>query len=322
MNESQLRILFVFTDLILPLVLGYYLHQRKIISDRLCNRLISFNIVWICTLLSLLSFWVLPLKADLIWLPAFSFIFAAIPGIISVLTFARRHKEPLDRGAYIISSLLANIGTLGGLCAFILYGETGFAYAQLVVTFQNLILMLGCFPLAQYYHALHTASVARTRLHIDIKSLFLSWNQLSVLGMLAGMMLQAAAVPRPEFLGTLFNSLIHISAWTALLPVGYLVDFQRAGQYYRRILDLIPLRFIILPAASYLIIKQLFTDQVLLGSLLIFASAPTAINAVLTARIYKLNVDLTIAAFLLTTAIFLLLIYPCLFFYVQLGHPW
>ena len=53
MNDAQLRILFVFTDLILPLVLGYYLHQRSIISDRLCNRLISFNIIWICTLLSL-----------------------------------------------------------------------------------------------------------------------------------------------------------------------------------------------------------------------------------------------------------------------------
>mgnify|MGYP003589508193 CR=1 FL=1 len=322
MNESQLRIIFVFTDLVLPLLTGYYLHQRKIISDRLCNRLISFNIIWICTLLSLLSFWVLPLTAELLWLPAFSFIFAAIPGMISILTFARQHKEPLDRGAYIISSLLANIGTLGGLCAFILYGETGFAYAQLVVTFQNLILMLGCFPLAQYYYALHTAAKARKHLHINVKDLFLSWNQLSVLGMLVGMLLQAAAVPRPESLGGLFNGLIHLSAWTALLPVGYLVDFHQAGQYYRRILDLLPLRFIILPAITYFIIKQLFTDQVLLGSLMIFASSPTAINAVLTARIYKLNVDLTIAAFLLTTALFLLLIYPCLFFYVQLGHLW
>lgn len=322
MNESQLRIIFVFTDLVLPLLTGYYLHQRKIISDRLCNRLISFNIIWICTLLSLLSFWVLPLTAELLWLPAFSFIFAAIPGMISILTFARQHKEPLDRGAYIISSLLANIGTLGGLCAFILYGETGFAYAQLVVTFQNLILILGCFPLAQYYYALHTAAKARKHLHINVKDLFLSWNQLSVLGMLVGMLLQAAAVPRPESLGGLFNGLIHLSAWTALLPVGYLVDFHQAGQYYRRILDLLPLRFIILPAITYFIIKQLFTDQVLLGSLMIFASSPTAINAVLTARIYKLNVDLTIAAFLLTTALFLLLIYPCLFFYVQLGHLW
>ncbi len=322
MNESQLRIIFVFTDLVLPLLTGYYLHQRKIISDRLCNRLISFNIIWICTLLSLLSFWVLPLTAELLWLPAFSFIFAAIPGMISILTFARQHKEPLDRGAYIISSLLANIGTLGGLCAFILYGETGFAYAQLVVTFQNLILILGCFPLAQYYYALHTAAKARKHLHINVKDLFFSWNQLSVLGMLVGMLLQAAAVPRPESLGGLFNGLIHLSAWTALLPVGYLVDFHQAGQYYRRILDLLPLRFIILPTITYFIIKQLFTDQVLLGSLMIFASSPTAINAVLTARIYKLNVDLTIAAFLLTTALFLLLIYPCLFFYVQLGHLW
>ena len=57
----------------------------------------------------------------------------------------------------------------------------------------------------------------------------------------------------------------------------------------------------------------------LIGSVLLIAAAPTAINAVLTARLYKLNVDLTVASFLVTTVIYLLPFYPLFFLYVTHG---
>ena len=219
-----------------------------------------------------------------------------------------------------MSAMLSNIGTLGGLCAFILYNEIGFAYAQIVGTFQNILLVLLCFPLAQYYQTKHAAAQKKTRIHFNLREMFLTWNQLSVLGMLLGILLHATGIERPALLGQFFQSLVHIGAWTALLPVGYLVDFKRARLYYRRVLDLIPLRFLIVPAAIYGIARTLFTDQILLGTILILATAPTAINAVLTSRLYKLNVDLAVASFLTTTIIFLFLIFPAIFFYVQTGH--
>ena len=320
MDAAQLRILFVFTDLVLPLALGYYLHQKHIISNEVCNKLIRFNIIIVCTILSLLSFWVLPLSPVLLRLPAFGFIYVLLPGLVGALTFARRHKNLLDRGAYLMSAMLSNIGTLGGLCAFILYNEIGFAYAQIVGTFQNILLVLLCFPLAQYYQTKHAAAQKKTRIHFNLREMFLTWNQLSVLGMLLGILLHATGIERPALLGQFFQSLVHIGAWTALLPVGYLVDFKRARLYYRRVLDLIPLRFLIVPAAIYGIARTLFTDQILLGTILILATAPTAINAVLTSRLYKLNVDLAVASFLTTTIIFLFLIFPAIFFYVQTGH--
>ena len=48
--------------------------------------------------------------------------------------------------------------------------------------------------------------------------------------------------------------------------------------------------------------------------MLIFASCPTAINAVIAARLYKLNIDLPVASFLATTALYLVLFFPVLFF--------
>jgi predicted permease len=319
MDNASLRILYVFTDLILPMVLGYYLHQKQLISDQLCNKLIRFNIIFIYTLLAVLSMWVLPLSRSLLWLPAFGVLLVLIPGLISRLTFARKYTNLLDRGAYMMSSLLANLGTLGGLCAFILYGEIGFAYAQLIGAAQNFILLLVCFPLAQYYYTKQTAAVRKTRLRIDFRQIFISWNQLSLLGLIAGLCLNAFEVPRPALLGTFFNSLVHISAWTALLPVGFMIDLQRARKYYTKIMDLLPLRCILLPAIIYELSRLIFADPILLGTMVILGTAPTAINAVITARLFNLNVDLSIAAFLLTTVVFLLLVFPLLFFYVHAG---
>ncbi len=320
MDNTQLRIIFVFTDLVLPLLIGYALKQKHWIDDKRCNDMIKFNIIFIYTSLSLLSFWVLPLSWDLIWLPILGILFCFVPGALSLITFARTYKSLLDRGAYIMSSMLSNIGTIGGLCAFILYGEIGFAYAQMVGVFQSLVLFLFCFPLAKYYHEKHIARRAQAKMHFDLRSALISWNQLSVLGMLVGMLLYTFDVPRPAFLETAFNALIHISAWTSLLPVGYLIDLHAARKFYWRVADLVPLKFIIVPFIFYFLVKAIFTDQVLLGTMIVLASTPTAINAVITAQLYKLNVNLTIATFILTTVLYLLVVFPLIFFYITTGH--
>ena len=148
----MLRILFVLTDLVAPLACGYFLKQRHLLSQRVNDFLIKFNITIVNTLLALLAFWVLPLDRGLLIAPLFGCFLVLFPGLIGYALFARRLKSPLDRGAYMGSALLANLGTLGGVCAFILYNEQGFAYAQLVATIQNFLLCIVVFPIAQYYH--------------------------------------------------------------------------------------------------------------------------------------------------------------------------
>lgn len=317
MNDTALRLIYVLTDLIAPLVCGYFLHQKNILSDEAINRLIKLNVRCVYTLLSLLSFWVLPLSWELAWLPVFGLIYVLLPGLIGSLTFARRHKNPLNRGAYILSAMLSNIGTLGGVCAFILYNEAGFAYAQILGACQNVMLVLVCFPVAQYYYNQHKRCLRRTSRLRTLRDMFLSWNQVSLLGMLVGFLLNMNGIPRPEILAPVFQSLVHVGAWIALLPVGFMINFHRAKVYYGQTIDLIFLRFLIVPACIYFASRLVFADPVLLNSLLLFATVPTAINAVLTARIYKLHVDFTVASFLLTTVLYLFLIFPALFFFLQ-----
>ena len=216
-----------------------------------------------------------------------------------------------------MSAMLTNIGTIAGLSAFILYDEAGFAYVQIVSSFQVGLLVLVCFPLAAMFRAQGVADAHRV--HLSVRELFLTPNQVPILGLIAGLSLNFLGVERPAVLGAAFQSLVHIGAWTALFPVGCLVDFSRARLYIKNTADLVPLRFLLTPLIFFGLCRLLFDDPVLIGSLLLIAAAPTAINAVLTARLYKLNVDLTVASFLVTTVLYLLLFYPLFFLYVRSG---
>ena len=320
MPAEYSRIIFLVTDLIMPLIVGYFLHREQILSGGAANFIIKFNVIVVYTLLTLLSFWVLPITMELFWLVPFGFLYVIVPGVIGALTFARRHKNLLNRGAYIMSAMLSNIGTLGGVCAFILYDEIGFAYTQIVGSCQNILVVLVCFPLAQYYHAKHIEAAHEETEPISFKQLFFSWNQLSLVGIAAGLLLNFNEVQRPEILSNLFQGLVHFGAWAALLPVGYLINFSHAKYYFSRVWDLAILRFVIMPAVIYFLSRQIFTDTILLDTLFICAMCPTAINAVLASRLYKLHVDLAITSFLMTTALFLLIIFPVFYFCVAKLH--
>mgnify|MGYP001011768617 FL=1 len=315
MNEINARLIYLGTDLILPLIVGYLLYQRRLLSDAAVNLLIRINVVVFFTLLSLFSFWALPLTRDLVILPVFFAFIILFPGFISWRFLGRRFHSPIDRGTHLISALLSNIGTLGGICAYIIYGERGFAYAQIGGACQNLILVLLAFPAAQYYYLLHKNRGRRARLEgRGFFGLLVSWNQISILGMAAGLLLNAGGVVRPPVLSDAFGCLIHVSAWFAMLPVGSLINFRRARHFVYLTLDMIFLRFLLVPLVTFFAARLIISDPLVRNALVIFASVPAAINATLTARLYQLNVDYTIAVFLVTTVLYLIVLFPAVFF--------
>lgn len=217
----------------------------------------------------------------------------------------------------MMASMISNIGTLSGLCAFITYGIQGFAYIQIMAMFQALFTFTFCFPLAAYYHAKAYNKKDSRKMQFHIGALLFNWNQLPVVTMLIGFCLALNDVPVQPICYDIFNSLVHIGAWAGMFPVGYMIKIGKAKYYLRRTIDITIVKFIILPIIAYFVVTNLFTDPVLIGSMVLAFSAPTAINAVLATNIYKLNVDITIASFLSTTVIFLLIIFPLYFFVIK-----
>ncbi len=316
-DTSDYRIIYLFTDLLLPMIVGYLLYRHGKISDALINKILRLNVIVIYTILAFMSCWTLPISWDLALIPIYGILIVLFPALVGKAFFIRRYHSPLDRGAFLANAMMSNITTLGGVCAFILYGEQGFAYAQIMGIFQTLMLVLAVFPMAQYYYLQHKNHGKPGKIQMHFLSIFLSWNQLSIIGMAAGLALNAAGIARPPVLGDVFEGLVHFGAWFGMLPVGALVNLHRTRRYARYTLDLFPLRFFILPAFMMAISYPFVRDPVLLGAILVFSVTPGAINSVTAAKLYRLNVDYTVAGFLTTSIAFFFVVYPALYFFLR-----
>jgi auxin efflux carrier len=100
MNEINARLIYLGTDLILPLIVGYLLYQRRLLSDAAVNLLIRINVVVFFTLLSLFSFWALPLTRDLVIsdpvIRNALVLFACVPAAINATLTARLYHLNVD----------------------------------------------------------------------------------------------------------------------------------------------------------------------------------------------------------------------------------
>lgn len=315
--DVKVKLAFFGIDLVLPLFLGYLCRYQNRLKDGFFNKMILNNILVVYPVLSFLSFWVLPLTRELVWLPVMGILIGAVPGVTAYFIAERKYPSDDQRGSYVMSASLSNLGTVGGLCVFLIYGEMGYGYQQLVVLFQYILMFLFCYPLAQYYEQRSGNRVSMKR--ISIFSVLFSRNQIAVLGILSGGALQLVGIPRPDTLDGVADIFVHLGAWTALLPVGYSMNFAQMKGRYHEIADLAAVKFLATPVAIAVFSYFVIDDVVMRGTLLILACCPAAVNAVIIARLYHLDVHLCVTAFIVTTGIFILFVYPLLFFVLTMG---
>lgn len=306
------RFFIVFADILLPLLLGMVL-RRWGLSREILRMVIKANVVCVATFLSLVSFWTVHVTRELLWLPISILPICFIPVLLFYGFQKNRFTNPLDQGSYMISMMLGNIGTLAGLCAYVLFGEKGFAYVQLIAVPQILVIVLYCFPMAQRFYEIGTGSGEKGK--TNFLRLLLTPNQLPALGVAAGLLLSGLHVERPEAVGTLFTVLIHVSAWMGMMPVGYDLRLGSVGTYALKLWPIFPVKFILLPAILYGLTILFVKDPAMITCVVLSAGAPTAIFAVAASQLYGLNVDMAESSFVTTTLAFLFVLYPLVYWW-------
>jgi predicted permease len=307
--DLQTKILYLCIDLVIPLVVGILCRRQSKLDKDFFRRLILINICIIYPILSGLTLWTLPLNYSLLWLPVIGILLFIIPGIAAYFLVKSKFQSELDKGSYVLSAMLSNTTSLGGLCAYILFGELGFASSQMIVLLQNAFMFMFCFPLAQYYYQ---KSIGEDFSKQSIADLLFTRTQLPVVGIAIGIVLNMMGVGRPVFAAQMVDPLVHLGAWTALIPIGYAIDTAGMRNYYSGLLDLIPIKFILTPVAGYMIAALLITNETIVNTIVVLAAMPTAINTVIAVQLHKLNVDIATAAFVLTTAVFMIVELPLL----------
>jgi len=306
--NPKLGLLYFFLDLIPPLCLGYALQKRTRLTQRFFDRLMVGNLLTLGVFLALVSFWMIRLNMELIWAPVLGVAMQLIPGGAGFLVARRKLSDSLERGSYILSATLSNRGTVGMLSVFILYGASGYAYTQLVMLLAPLVVYLICFPVARYFY--EASQTQKQRGGFRLGTLFLNRNQVPVLGIVAGLVLNHLHVARPAALDAVFPFFVHVSIWLYLLPVGAAMDFHEMAGYWRKVVDLLGIKFIVTPILVCLLSFGVGLRGMSLAIMVILSFSPTAINSVMAARINRLNIHLTMTAFVLTTAVYMAVLFP------------
>lgn len=300
----------LFVDMILPLMVGYGLRQIAWSCEKIFLWAMTIGIVILFPAMTAFSIWGLVPVFDLVWLPAFGVLMHLIPGGLALLWGRRKYESSLDYGSYAISGFLSNHVTLGSLSAYILFGETGYAYTQMALLFNSLLMFGFAYPLAQYYRQQHDHG---SGIKINWKQIFLNRNQMALGGMVIGIWLNWQGIARPAGLLPLFDLMIHFAAWTFLLPVGYSMDFSEVRHYWRDALDITLIKCVITPMLTFFLAGYLISDKIAFRILILLAAQPTAVNAVIAMKLFGLNLHLSVAAFVLSTAVYMILVFPAIF---------
>lgn len=300
----------LFVDMILPLIVGYSLRRFSWGSERIFNWMISLGIIFLFPGLTAFSIWGLVPVFDLVWLPAFGILLHILPGGLALLWGRQKYKSSLDYGSYTISGFLSNHVTLGSLSAYILFGETGYAYTQMTLLFNSLLMFGFAYPLAQHYRNQYDHG---SGLRVDLRQILFNRNQMPLVGMIVGILLNWWGAHRPESFLPIFDMMIHFSAWTFLVPVGYSIDFEEVRHYWRDAVDITVIKCLITPVLTVAAAGFFIHDEIAFRTLILLAAQPTAVNAVIAVKLFGLNLHLTVGAFVISTAVYLLLVFPTFF---------
>ena len=302
-----LKFLVFFSNVVLPLIVGYTIQRISRIPREKFNIMIRINLALFLPIATMLSFWNMNFTRDVLILPVIGFIIPLVGLILGILIGNIRYDSSSKRGSFIACAMLSNRKTIGGLTAYIIFGEVAYLNMNLVLLFNDITSYMIAHPVGHYYgHA------DKGGYRVTLKSLVFRITNIGILGILIGIILNLSGIERPAVFAQILDKLIKICGWIALLPIGASIDLTRVKGYFKDIPSIFLIKFIIMPVLTLLIAFPLIKDPIALATVFIIAISPVAINSVVVAKLNNLDEDLAISAFLTSTTVFIVLIFPIL----------
>jgi len=298
-----------------------YVARRVGLAERIARILMWFVMTVPYTIVSFLAVWVLKFSAELLVLPLLGMIvLTAGVGVGAVLARMMRMNRP-QAGAFVLSAGASNLGfTMGSFVNFALFGVQGLAVAQLYTSFWEFGMVFVLYPTARHYG--HNTGAPLWRL---ILANFRDPRALPLLAAITGLTLNLAGVPRPAFIADLHlvDYLIVFGTVVAFFTTGLRLHFEQLGLHRRLYAIVAAVKFLFLPLVGACLVGIMWLLGVPLVKpddapawkvVLVQASTPTAIYAVVISNLFNLDDKLASIVFVVNTATYLAVVLPILVF--------
>lgn len=253
--------------------------------------------------------WVAPLAdVRIVALPFIGIFAIVLGGVLAWLAARGFRMVARQKGAYIVSGAITNIGSIGALLVFLLLGETAFALVPVYKLFEEFSYYAFGFPIARSYSAQSQASDSfAARVRSVFTDPFVVMNLTSIL---AGFALNVSGAARPEFYGPLNSVVVPVSSFLLLVSIGMAMRFTAVGRYFRYSAVIVAIKHLILPLTATGIAWAIGFGSIAGGLplrvVLILSSMPVGFIAMVPPTLYDLDVDLANSNWLLSTTVLIL----------------
>jgi predicted permease len=306
----------IFAGLFIGCGIQLYGRRKRLDLARLRSAIQRVCLLGLVPVTVTASIWILDLHNPLILVLPLLGAAAIVAGGFYAFISAHLLRLPRSQtGVFIVSGSFTNIGSIGGLIVFAFFGEHAFALMPFYKLFEELLYYGLGFPLAKSFSdGGAAADTAAGRIRAILTDPFII---VAFAAVAAGFGLNVSGLSRPEFFGPLNAVLIPLVSFLLMASIGMGMRFSAVGKYVKPAFVIAAIKLLVVPA-TVLALALAFglgtaENQLVLKVVLVLASGPCAFISIIPPALYKLDLDLANANWLLSNALLVLLV-PALWF--------
>ncbi|MBN2039687.1 MAG: AEC family transporter [Spirochaetes bacterium] len=305
----KLKFIIFQIIIIAPFVTGYFSGKFPGNSLNTAKKLIKLNLVSFEPFVIFWSIWGLTLLFDQIFLPISGVAIVITGFLIGIITIPVLRLTGTSRKTYLISSSLANHGfTMGGFICYLLLGEKGIGLASIFTLYFLPYTFIFIFTYAR------TDSVKKLLSIRGFINNFINLQNMPLYATFSALILNLAGIKRPEVYMPI-DVLLIISVGIYYFTLGLNFNFGNISSTCKEHLILAFTKFLILPAAVYIILNFTDLSHDVKTVILVESLMPAAVYSVITSILFDLDSKLASSLFVVNTILFLLFILPAIFIF-------
>ena len=264
---------------------------------------------------AMLSLWGLPSPdSRLLVLPVLGICAWGIGGVLSLGASHVMRLSRAQTGSMYCCGTFINIGAVGSLVAVMQFGEQSIALSSLFRLCEEMFYFGIACPVARWYGSdSEGLGGGSFRVGPVLKAILLA--------LLLGVMLNFLGVHRPAVFGTLSAAAMILGTIFFLLSIGMGLRLSRVTCYVPQAAVLSLIKFVCVPVIIVILAELAGLGEVEGGLPLkvvaILSAMPVAMNALILPSLFRLDLDLANACWLITTAA-LVVVLPVLFIILPL----
>jgi hypothetical protein len=312
------KLLFSISIIAVGLIIGYSI-QRLVLSEKIKadksltkprKLLQKITLLYLNPIATIGAIWILSFDDMRLMLMPFIGAFAIFIGGFTTLFLGKILKyKPKQAGAFFSCGAITNIGSVGALVVFIFLGEEAFALVPLYKLFEAVIYFALWFPIAKSFSPDLQQEDSKHKILKSIKDPFVS---VSILSVLVGYILNISQIPRPVFYSSLNTVIIPLLSLLLIISIGMAMKFGRIKDFLKPALIISCIKFLFIPfiatGIAFLLGMGNINDGLPLKVILILASMPVGLIALVPPSIYNLDLDLANASWMVTTTLLIVII--------------